>query len=1418
MARNPGAFPALLALLNHLRRALATPTNDPLERIRIPHTIVTTICRSRLEAETPEIYELVRMIDGQNRYTLNRLDGYAFHAVIHVLFTGATCDARDRGLFLCLKTVKLMTRISETHDDPTLRENANRAKTILGRRLFPLLFDNLAEGSELRRYAGEFVLELTRSTRINIRTLEQHFPIQLQTLGRIILEYGDHSVAFVCGLVVRGIIGTGLGTARFWPEDAHQEHLVNFPLSIVPDDVWLRMFVNLRQVIDRQRRPGRRHHRILLIRTIEVQGLALGDPCPAPMVMAFHRSSIIFLAIQDYRPIVVEVPFAAISVVQILDNKVKLLLSYNGYYITNGQQRRVDHVIVNPFLGLPAEQIVPTIRAHVYGEPPERPPYLYRNTRRRRHWVAGPFNLSSSMHGGASASYQPYYHNHGAQNLNFGQVSSSQGQYATATVELPTTAEIEQQNENLTLDNQPATTDVPDSQIAGPSGTHEVAEPATSNETGITGAASNVGYEPGLSYNTTTPAVATSAGDDSANAAAGINIGQEPQENVEGNENSAPADEAPFPLEPIIGFHSEGVNDTPAPDNEAVSNLLGNDLPVTAVAPNGSGDQPHAVNGRVENQNELSVTKGKTGNVDNPEELNTTRTPEKSTRLRRPTRKTIRPVSRKSSVDWSQDLRVNEEEIRASILAKAKKKGNSHVLEKFQDVKVSSLKGHAHRKKFPAAKSRPRREITRTLASARCRRIAAEKAKEKLALATECESPAYDPDDPIETSSVAAPDAGTTEVEGRIARLGLNVPDGSKGRTTDRVEYEVGIRTSTPGDEDDSSVDEDNAKAQRKSVTFKDALETDEKDEAHETHIPTGHCPGHTLPKSVSLQTVRATDEGTGNMPESHCTGFGRHGIENEQSEPPTPSRAARTSLGRKLSDVLSRAGIKKTQSSDVKDQVHPERLSRGVSNVSKKVSEFISKQRAVGLCGNTGEGDGNTAATVCAEEHAPAPLSEETMLQQASGHEEEPSRDDAVSDEVENETTGRSQIARLHDQGENVNEVGGLSNLHAVALDDFSTGHARMQSAADHGTFGDASTLVVESTLHSTPSESNGSSSLCEVTKEDFLSRRSPGRLSISPGVSTAFTESPCPKNRGESKQWKTDRDKVATPPAMPSILKTPRSKDGRPTLNTSGGLKGLLEGVNPRDFWDDDETDISDSEPSSPLTRKRPQPKSHSLPPASKKYIDSSRMTGNGVEREVKHPVRNAFVERLRAATDKRAAESHNVRGDRMESPSSADSDYGYTTSSHDSKLGSDTQTHLDGHNSSGYTLSQSTMPAANKTWIETLRASEKRTLDILVDTSHRLVRHMADEEKAIYNVVKKYQYGMERIQTKMRDAHDDNLAYARSIQRDMEKKVVAECQKVLARLEEDRKEILAVECPIREDNLLREIEDAIEELDDS
>jgi hypothetical protein len=219
---------------------------------------------------------------------------------------------------------------------------------------------------------------------------------------------------------------------------------------------------------------------------------------------------------------------------------------------------------------------------------------------------------------------------------------------------------------------------------------------------------------------------------------------------------------------------------TAEPTAQVVSDHISDD-----GAPHDAGNQPTLAHAAEQGQPEESKPSGdEQAVVDND-----AHTPPKNGRLRRPRRTTFGIKCRERSVDWYQDLKVVEggRKNRPSS-GKAKTDASNGIGgRKSESRSHKSLSAKPHPKtsleKAKGARSpkkqRVKRQVTKTLASARRKRAAATKAKEKIELTREYESIAYDPDDPIESSLPDPRDDPNMQVDHDVSdAAGVQLPLG----------------------------------------------------------------------------------------------------------------------------------------------------------------------------------------------------------------------------------------------------------------------------------------------------------------------------------------------------------------------------------------------------------------------------------------------------------------------------------------------------------------------------------------------------------------------------------------------------------------------------------------------------------------
>ena len=516
----------------------------------------------------------------------------------------------------------------------------------------------------------------------------------------------------------------------------------------------------------------------MLIGAAEIENETWVTQCGIPVVMTFsefnssNEQGIVFVTFQAGEVAYLRVPCQAVAKVRVLqdDNKVELLLTDDGYYTSKHEQRKkkVKVIMLTPHPLATAKDVAEGVRTVLLHRPGVNnhsyPPSLGFPT---SGGGAGAFNPTNSTIFGAtpgtdvsmpgSRRFGMY---DGPCDDDYLTASNTTGQAqvwltlggASAAIELPTGEQVEIETANYFKVTQEPRTEVPDSQIPD-SHTQSVTR-AAPLEHAMSDASSNPSSEEEYILETISQEdhVANTAhfGDMEIDLGIAVDMNDDDM-----NDNDMNSD-----------FDNNTARDAPSADFVTVAEPQGQNESGLASETDHNAEPKALEEKQADDHSELEDNqKGAERQVQVLRPSN----PDKSTRLRRPTRKILRPPPplKAGSVDWSQDIRVDPEELRDNLLSKSTKKARKPMFRQLRDVKVSTLKARVNGKKATTPNDKSRRKALKTVASTRVQRAAAEKAKEKIALAvsSEDESVAFDPEDPIETSSAAKPDVQANPVE-----------------------------------------------------------------------------------------------------------------------------------------------------------------------------------------------------------------------------------------------------------------------------------------------------------------------------------------------------------------------------------------------------------------------------------------------------------------------------------------------------------------------------------------------------------------------------------------------------------------------------------------------------------------------------
>ena len=568
----------------------------------------------------------------------------------------------------------------------------------------------------------------------------------------------------------------------------------------------------------------------MLVGAVEIENETWVTQCGIPVVMAFSeynpscQQEIVLVTFQAWEVAYLRIPNKNIADVRLLedDNRAELVFKENGYYTSRHEHRKkkVKAIRLAPHSSATAKDVVEGVRLGMAHRPghnnyndvtPAGPPAPSR--------TRGALDFITSNIFGRNRKAKPKV----LKNRRFGYdgscddddvpASNAAGQtqncptrgYASAIMELPTIEQVEIENANFFVFSQEPRIEVPDSQTQGTTR----AAPSDQALSDASSASSEVVPE-------TISQVHVESAIHPEDMELDLEIGINTNENGKSSDNES-VDDAPTAESCVAKYKGRAKSSTPELERDEEPQAL-------------EKQQGDARSESEENQ------KGADRGVEVPQAPN----PDKSTRLRRPSRKILRPPPRKTgSVDWSQDIRVDPEEQRDNVLSKLPK-AKKPAFRQLRDVKVSSLKAHAKKKKATIPSDKSRREVLKTIASTRVRRAAAEKAKEKLALAvsSEDESVAFDPEDPIETSSAAKLDTHVNPIED------TDIPECNASNSEDVGEEYVPVENATAND------DECNSNAEKSSVVAKP-----ESDDRHSDVVDSGTKHSNDMGEENGLST-----------------------------------------------------------------------------------------------------------------------------------------------------------------------------------------------------------------------------------------------------------------------------------------------------------------------------------------------------------------------------------------------------------------------------------------------------------------------------------------------------------------------------------------------------------------------------------
>lgn len=337
-----------------------------------------------------------------------------------------------------------------------------------------------------------------------------------------------------------------------------------------------------------------------------------------------------------------------------------------------------------------------------------------------------------------------------------------------------------------------------------------------------------------------------------------------------------------------------------------------------------------------------------------------------NSKLKRPHHRISGSKADQLTVDWDQDLRVEDTLVdRAASSSKRQKKTPPQPKGLTKTSKTKSVSRSSGKKKkrnqqeqglpltphivSTLAKSKTKkagRQVTKTLTSARQRRAAAEKANQKLALANEYENATYDLDDPIESSLPEEWNLASNQGnwEGSTdAILPVVTSEDVQVQPLPSIEGVVNAKTNPPTIEFSNQIVSPETSGSKRAA-------------GNDIFLTVQEDTDHNLDLQGTILTAREQSPSAHPVEVDNTETLSKIDIPH----PKTVVECKENNLGKRLSEALAKAGILSSNFMIAGNNVNCEshshsinstegQVQKGLSEISKNVSQFIARQAVVG-------------------------------------------------------------------------------------------------------------------------------------------------------------------------------------------------------------------------------------------------------------------------------------------------------------------------------------------------------------------------------------------------------------------------------------------------------------------------------------
>ncbi|PGH10625.1 hypothetical protein AJ79_05339 [Helicocarpus griseus UAMH5409] len=1538
---------SLDALITYLQGAIAKLKENNL--LIIPLDTVNGFLGSFERLDEAGFPDLVALFDRENKGNCSRLDLVSFHCMLHILLRAPPCLARERGLYLFLKSMRDLTDSIQKSQHYTVVVASRQRKSLIGQKTFQHLLRIFVSGDNdaPRKWSGQFILELLRKSIDNRGLLGLGTEINVRKLGETVLGETDYILRLLAVIIIQEMVASQLDSHRFWPIGTPQPVMDQFSSRSPIDTNWIAKFNGFLSRHDSWR--NKETERIHIVTTFNTGSTRVGHSnCLIGLLVS---NTLTFVITEDNRFRLMDIYLNHIEKITLQETgaNLEVCLDSDSYYMTNGLQEKADVVSIDFETQAQAIEVREALELRWHSVEGEKG--------RAKDTIAD-LSIAGSSFGNAQQEQSTVFllGRKGIANESAAQKQiprNAKRKPSYATIMLPSSAEViggssaqvdlgapvdrneKEQNKPHTVDEQQTKNGaflihtelcVVESEFGSsfPSRVDETPPPgdALPNSQG-----QDFSSESNFDASNLTKAQGISCNDNSLadNAAVELQVPQEDGDCHFGLPSLArqalqlqlqPPDSNSPPGEPAVVdsqvFGGGGLN---------LDDPVANQISSIVVNPAAAPEQPTGIQVEDVESDQTNITPEKGGTMDKQADAPIEKTSNKKTEAQAPkqigsTSKLKRPYNRISeskapnlTVDWDQDLRVDER-LPDKQASSSKRQKKTPTQSKAPNITAKCGGRSTGKKKqeralpltplieSASAKSKPKRvdqQVTKTLTSGRQRRAAAEKANQKLALANEYENATYDLDDPIESSPQDDSPMSNNQADW-TASTNITLPvvvdeeqralDGIQGQAFCSVEASKAMETrATPPQEVSDvvafeEVEPEGIFENKENESLPPPAQ--ENSDCHSTSQ--GNSPREQI-QSLSIH-FKGLDEAetTSGVDTAH------YSVAPESKEP---------NIGKRLSEALAKAGILSSNPlrppvNDGCNESHSNPLlqggptkdmgalaRKGVSQISQNVSEFISRQAGIGSRHSVMEQSGTDCSRtpptddgLNGSSKTSKPGSSKSPLKHIDNQQEPQSITKAAEDLLHPSTELRSILKTntntKSDAAGNKRDVlpntdtpeavlrkvqivsfdsNGPQNQCALSrspasrtlkqidaitdatskIEEHGPVEMDIESSSDAGTgetddmdnvslvsVTDLLNLEMQGQHNGTESETH-TSSICELTEAEFLSQ---GRAHQPiPANSQTVDEngSPQPVRRDRANRLATNIQPDIELPSDVSI--TSRLSD-----NSVAVPKGDNGADNRTIARLDEGYSLADHRARDPEVNKKshydlnPQPLPQRKNAPSKTNGASVR---NSVIKNQPKPNVNAFW-RMRAPSTfaeprgliSKENENKSLNKDKavqtqplplgrasrkrdrpdVESDNELEHDVDSSeveTLTRKKQIWSRVEISSGSSSSLSDTLVEEFRDVESE-WQSALRGTQKTTLDILQDTSARLVRHLLDEEKAIARVVDTYRDGGARLIQQLERRYEDELEDCESCLQPMKEEVLERCKAMIARLTADRRSL--------------------------